>query len=178
MAEERNNSSNLSPMSSGGVASRQSSLLKKRVSIQEPVGMNRPLLERMATSFYDRVKETAPPLISIDHSELSDLLRTVLSKVDENSLFVKDAILPIVDDFETIKKNIDKILTEMPEHAQNISVCLSRIKKLNKVSGEKDDKMIAMNKLVSTLFTEVTELLGHNSNKESALEEIKQEVEV
>ena len=73
---------------------------------------------------------------------------------------MRDALVPIVEDHQNMKENIAHLQKEMPEHAQNISVALSRIAKLNKTTGEKDDKIISLNKLVSNLFTEVTNLLG------------------
>lgn len=47
---------------------------------------------------------------------------------------------------------------ELPEAVQNIGVCLSRIKKVNKFIDEKDEKNSEMNKLISKLFIRVTDL--------------------
>lgn len=73
---------------------------------------------------------------------------------------MRDSLVPIVEDHDQMKGDIAHLLKEMPEHAQNISVALSRIAKLNKTTGEKDDKVGSLNKLVTNLFTEVTNLLG------------------
>ena len=62
MAESRYNAEGRTPSSITG--DRQSSLLKKRVSIMtgdkelDVPKLDKSVLERMASSFYDRVKET------------------------------------------------------------------------------------------------------------------------
>ena len=76
-----------------------------------------------------------------------------------------------------MKENIAHLQKEMPELAQNISVALSRIAKLNKTTGEKDDKIISLNKLVSNLFTEVTNLLGQDTAQNDKFNELKQSVD-
>ena len=85
--------------------------------------------------------------------------------------------MPIVEDHDIMKININGLMKEVPEQAQNISICLSRIAKLNKTHGEKDDKIASLNKLVSTLFNEVTNILGRDGDEEDALEQLKNKVE-
>ena len=60
----------------------------------------------------------------------------------------------------------------MPELGTNIGVCLSRIKKVNKTLDQKDEAIANLNKLVTSLFNEVTAMLGKDSSQEATLEEL------
>ena len=62
--------------------------------------------------------------------------------------------------------------SEMPELGTNIGVCLSRIKKVNKTLDQKDEAIANLNKLVTSLFNEVTAMLGKDSSQEATLEEL------
>ena len=90
---------------------------------------------------------------------------------------MRDSLVPIVEDHQQMKADIAHLLKEVPEQAQNVSVALSRIAKLNKTTGEKDDKIGSLNKLVTNLFTEVTNLLGQDSTQEERFNELKQSVD-
>ena len=80
---------------------------------------------------------------------------------------MREALVPIAEDHHKMKEEIQVHQKKMPEMQKNISVCLSRIQKVKKEKDQNDDKISTINKLVSSLFDEVTSLLEANEGCEA-----------
>ena len=83
----------------------------------------------------------------------------MLQKVDGMSEYMREALVPIAEDHNTIKEILNEHQVKLPEMQKNISVCLSRIQKVKKEKDQNDEKIYTMNKMINQLFNEVQALV-------------------
>ena len=77
-----------------------------------------------------------------------------MKTVDNQSSFMQEHLVPISENQAQMQELLDKVGSEFPEHDEQISVCLSRIAKVDKKVTHTAEHQRSMNKLLNALFSE------------------------
>ena len=115
------------------------------------------------------------PLLKIDASELMKVLHTMTGSIDTTNKFFKQNFPPLHKTTMQNKTDIDVLKEHFPEHAHKIKRLTTKMRDIEHNEAQNDEKMRQINKLVSSLFVEFTELEEGQTSANDALDELKNE---
>ena len=104
-----------------------------------------------------------------------NVLKTVLSGVDNSNAFLKQNIPSLLEDVSINKDELKAINETLPKHAEKLKEIQKNITNLNEAFSNEDEKMANLNKLVTNLFGQVYDMTDQQNEVSKAMSKVTEE---
>ena len=85
------------------------------------------------------------------------MLKNILQSVDHSNMFMKKYVSPLIRTVNTHEVLLKKLKDMFPKHEEAMKNIMREMEELNTVWSQEEEKTLQMNKLLSSLFEEVTD---------------------